>query len=98
MCETGKFHNLVTDLRLNTGCISPAEDVWLEGRSKSCQPPYSVSGCWVPAPMQGSRSDGGGSEELVYGAMEAAWGELFFGSRGKVDLFYFAQAVAWRPP
>lgn len=98
MCESGKFHNLVADLRLNMGCISPAEDRWLEGCSKSSQPPVSVSGCWVPTSSRGSRSDDGGGQELMGRAAEAGWGELFFGGGGNVDLFYFAQAAAWRQP
>lgn len=89
MCETGEFHNLVADLRLNTGCISLAEDKWLESGSRSCQPPSSVSGCWVPASPQGSGRDDGGGEELMSRVMEAGRGELLFGGGGKVDLFYF---------
>lgn len=81
MCETGKFHNLVAILRLIPGCISLAEDRWLAGCSKCCRPllaSFSASGCWVPASSQGSGSDDGGGEELVYGVAEAGWGELLF--------------------
>lgn len=78
MCETGKFHNLVAILRLNPGCISPAEDRWLAGCSKSCRPllaSFSDSGCWVPASSQGSDSDDGGGGGWLGWVILRRWGK-----------------------